>query len=319
MQHSPPEYPVAPPAAPVPGLDDEVQNDAAAPLAAAIEAVSTCRLPPFWRAKPDLWFMQAEAALQISRVRGDESKFNLVLSMLDPDTLSDIEDVIRSPPAQNKYAALKNAILSRLTDSADRQLLKLFTQLELGDKRPSQLLRHMRGLAGSHVTDEVLRVKWLDLLPVSAQRLLRILKTTCLEELAAMADEIVDGSASVASTSIQAPPPAEQQLVVAAAGTRQATPPARLASQDSIAAELSSIRLALAQLIGLNREVIARLDSTVSYHGRGRSQRPRSHARSRSPSAGGPVGPCHYHRRWGAKARNCLQPCSFSSGGDAGN
>ncbi|XP_032688866.1 uncharacterized protein LOC116852521 [Odontomachus brunneus] len=214
---------------------------------ATIEAVGSCRLPPFWRAKPDFWFVQAEAALQLSRVRGDESRYNMVLSMLDPDTLTDIEDVIRSPPATERYQALKQAILSRLTDSADRQLLKLLTQLELGDKRPSQLLRHMRGLA-SRVPDDVLRVKWLDLLPVSAQRLLRILKSPTLEELAAVADEIVETAPSVASA---APPASEppNTVTVSSVGSSSSSRSDSQGLSDRVASELASLRVTLAQLI----------------------------------------------------------------------
>lgn len=83
-------------------------------------------------------------------------------------------------------------VLRRFTDSADRQLHKLLTDLELGDKKPSQLLRHMRLFAGERVSEDVLRVKWLDLLPPSTRRLLCIFKASSLEELATAADELRD-------------------------------------------------------------------------------------------------------------------------------
>ncbi|XP_032690758.1 uncharacterized protein LOC116853695 [Odontomachus brunneus] len=195
--------------------------------AAAIEAVSSCRLPPFWRAKPDFWFVQAEAALQVE-----------------------------------KYHTLKSAILTRLTDSADRQLLKLFTQLELGDRRPSQLLRHMRGLSANRVPDDVLRVKWLDLLPVSAQRLLRILKTPSLEELATMSDEIVEASPGVAAASLSS---SEPESASSAVGVSR--PPSRSGSEDQfdrLTAELASMRVSLAQVVGLNREILSRVEGLDS-------------------------------------------------------
>ena len=46
----------------------------------------------------------------------------------------------------------------------------MLSQLELGDKKPSQLLRDMRVLAGDKVSENVLRVKWLDYLPGATTR-----------------------------------------------------------------------------------------------------------------------------------------------------
>lgn len=71
------------------------------------------------------------------------SKYHLVVSALDPDSLQDVADILKKPPSANLYPHLKSHIMSRFSDSADRQLQKLLTELELGDKKPSQLLRQM--------------------------------------------------------------------------------------------------------------------------------------------------------------------------------
>lgn len=126
----------------------------------AIDAVSHCQLPLFWRAKPDLWFLQVEAIFYMHRVRGDDTKYNMVFTMLDPESLQEVKDIIRTPPRTDKYVSLKGAIFARLADSADRQPFKLFTQLELGDRKPLQLLHHMRALAGP---SDILRIKWFEL------------------------------------------------------------------------------------------------------------------------------------------------------------
>ena len=97
------------------------------------------------------------------------------------------------------------AILNRLSESADRQIHKMLTQLELGGKRPSHLLRDMGALAGDKVLEDVLCVRWMDYLPVSVQRLLRVFKpSTSLEELSAAADELVDPGATALPSSAAA-------------------------------------------------------------------------------------------------------------------
>ncbi|CAB0042248.1 unnamed protein product [Trichogramma brassicae] len=114
----------------------------------------------------------------------------MILTVLDPETISEVSDIIRAPPAQDRYTTLKDAIVARLTDSPDTQLHKLLGTIELGDKKPSQLLLQMRTLAGARASNDILRVRWLDLLPDSTRRLLTIIKNQTIDELAAVADEL---------------------------------------------------------------------------------------------------------------------------------
>ncbi|CAB0028292.1 unnamed protein product [Trichogramma brassicae] len=158
--------------------------------APAVNAVGNCRLPAFWRSDPDLWFLQVEAQFNIHQVTSDSTRFNMILTVLDPETISEVSDIIRAPPVQDKYTTLKDAIVARLTDSPDTQLHKLLGTIELGDKKPSQLLLQMRTLAGARASNDILRVRWLDLLPDSTRRLLTIIKNQTIDELAAVADEL---------------------------------------------------------------------------------------------------------------------------------
>ena len=245
-----------------------------APPAIAIDAVSNCRLPPFWRANPDLWFFQVEAAFEVHRVQGDSAKMNLVIGKLDPDTIQVVADVLRSRPAANRYESLKTVILKRLTDSADRQLHKLLTQLELGDRKPSQLLREMRSLAGNRVSDDVSRVKWLDLLPSTACRLLTIFKAPNLDVLARAADELVDSDPSVTAAGYP---------------SQQASTPSPTPSRDPLAGELAAQRQTLSQLIVLTRENLerSRRHGDQQHSSRSQSRSPgRQRGRSTSANAG---------------------------------
>lgn len=54
---------------------------------------------------------------------------------------------------------LKQAILDHTTDSSEQKLRKLFTQLELDDSKPSQLLRKIRTMTGFLINEDGLRDK----------------------------------------------------------------------------------------------------------------------------------------------------------------
>lgn len=254
-----------------------------------------------------MWFLQVESQFQIHNVSSDTTKYHLVVSTLDHETIGEVSDVIRSPPASEKYSGLKTAILSRLTDSPDAQLHKLLTDVQLGDKRPSQLLRHMRTLAGSRVGDDLLRIKWLDLLPQHTRRMLLLIKNQTLEELAAVADEVHDLGPSVMATSHR----------TSSAFSPERAQPSLAEPNDHLAQQLASLSLAVAQLTAITREALGE----PSFHRqRGRSasrdnQKPRT--RSSTPAGNPRTGHCWYHANFGTRATKCRQPCSFANSVDS--
>ncbi|CAG9577517.1 unnamed protein product [Danaus chrysippus] len=69
------------------------------------------------------------------------------------------------PPAVDKYQAVKTRLLAAYEKSDVKNFQKLISGLELGDQKPSQLLRKMRELSSGMVTDEGLRIEWLNQLP----------------------------------------------------------------------------------------------------------------------------------------------------------
>ena len=139
----------------------------------SVDSVHQCRMPPFCTVN---------------------TKYHLVVGALDPGAIQEVSDLLRNPPSQNKYNAIKTLMLSRLTDSADRQLQKVLNELELREKKSSQLLRQMRSLAGDRATEDVLRVRWHALLPTNTQKLLKIFRSTDLNEQAEAADQLHDTS-----------------------------------------------------------------------------------------------------------------------------
>ena len=111
--------------------------------------------------------------MQINQVHSDHLKCGLVVSALGVETLADVGDLLVNPPENDKYQALKAKILERLTDTPERQLQKVFSELQLDGRKPSQLFRHMRVLAGNLANDNVIRARWLALLPCHVQNILK--------------------------------------------------------------------------------------------------------------------------------------------------
>lgn len=84
--------------------------------------------------------------------------------------------------------------MKRTSVSEQRRLRQLLSDVELGDRKPSQLLRRMRQLLGSRKFDEaLLRQLFLQRLPTHVQSILAASKdSVTLEDLAELADCILD-------------------------------------------------------------------------------------------------------------------------------
>ncbi|XP_058810382.1 uncharacterized protein LOC131675421 [Phymastichus coffea] len=260
-----------------------------------VASVTKCRLPDFWPGRAKLWFYKVEADFNVGRIKSDDSKFNLVIRALDHVALDEVADIIRNPPAQNKYEALKSRILERLADSAEKQLEQMLTCMQLGDKKPSQLYRQMAELAGNNATEDLLKTRWLTLLPQHARNTLKIFKAKCtLQELLDAADAILDSNTSPATLSIDAP---------------------SILATHHRAPDFSEIRTLLSELISVSREILIRVSSPPSsptgtaQHNTSAQRRSRSQSRPR-PHANGI---CYYHNRFGAAASRCSLPCAWLS------
>lgn len=257
--------------------------------AARIEAVARLKLPDLWRAHPAAWFMKAEALFTAHRITADQTKFSHVVAALDADTFIQLQDAIQAAPSTGKYEHLKQTVISRFADSADRSLQKLLNEMSLGADRPSQLLAKMKNLSQSRISDDVLRVRWAALLPANVQPLLKILPSTSLNELALLADRLLEGQGQVSEVQLQQP----AEVCAAAPGT-------------SLQRQLDDLRT-----------IVTALTTQLAEQ---RLSRPRGRSRSRSHSRRLSRGPspqrrndswCFYHNRFGQSARNCASPCTF--------
>lgn len=254
----------------------------------------SAKLPAFWSDKPAVWFSQAEAQFSISGITADSTKYGYVVTQLDTRVAAELEDILCGPEENRTYAKLKENLISRLSLSEERRVKKLISEEEMGDRKPSQYLRHLRSLAGSStaVSDKLLKQIWLQRLPSTASAILTSQSQLELDALAQLADRIVE----------VAPAPAPAVFAV----NNKVTPNA----PDPVLEQLSKLTAQIAALTSNNNQQ--------------REQHFRSRSRSRSFSREQPSRKqnndlCWYHSQYKEKARKCTEPCAYKTGNANGN
>ncbi|XP_041973958.1 uncharacterized protein K02A2.6-like [Aricia agestis] len=179
-------------------------------LVSDISAVSVqSRMLPFWRQHPRAWFLHFEAVVDPLKT-SDDQKYRYLLQQLQQTDLEHITDILYDPTASKKYEKVKQRLLETYDTSDVKNFQKLVSGLELGDLKPSQLMRKMKELASGMITDEGLRIEWMNRLPAQVRVILSINKESSLETLAAMADKMVEYAEvpSVAAVTATCPAPA---------------------------------------------------------------------------------------------------------------
>lgn len=165
------------------------------------------RVPPFWPERADLWFVQLEAQFAIAGITADSTKFYHVISQLEQRYLIQVDDVVNKPPADGKYEKIKETLISRLTPSNKDCLRQVVKYEELGNRKPSQLLRHMRSLGRSAMTDEMLLFLWSTRQPAPVQAFIATQPSNMdLDTLAELADKVNEVSTQPILTTPSANP-----------------------------------------------------------------------------------------------------------------
>ena len=85
------------------------------------------------------------------------TKLSDVDSSLQHECSQEIQDIPLHPPTDQPYGYLKAEVIKCTSASEPKHLHQLFTSEELGDRKLSQLLHHMRQLLGDNHLDERIR------------------------------------------------------------------------------------------------------------------------------------------------------------------
>lgn len=209
----------------------------------------------------------------------EASRSNYVVGSLSHEYATEVRDLILAPPEDTPYDVLKEQLVQRTAASDQRRLQQLFNTEQLGDRKPTQLLRRMNQLLGDNAAGTAaafLRELFLQRLPANVRMVLTSTpQTVSLVELAALADRVVE---------VAAPRVAEIDAAI------------------QRPSELSQLKAEVARL--------KRLRGSRRSHSRDRSSSPAGSRPSTSDL-------CWYHQRYGNDARKCKSPCTKSENAQA--
>ena len=152
------------------------------------------KVPPFNAHDPDLWFSMIEASFKSACVITDATKFGYVVGALDSKFAQEVRDIIVNLPATGQYEKLRTKFVKRLATTQAQKTRRLLEHEEIGDRKPSQFLCHLRSLAGTVVPDKVISTLWLGRFPQTIQGILATHKDDDLDATAELADAIADAS-----------------------------------------------------------------------------------------------------------------------------
>ncbi|XP_048487134.1 uncharacterized protein LOC125490830 [Plutella xylostella] len=251
--------------------------------------------PQFSPEKPAIWFALMEAQFNLSKITSDETKFYHILSNLEPQYADLVEELVLNPPATDKYEKLKTELIRTLSQSKAKKLQRLLDREEIGDRKPSHFLRHLRNLAGPGLPEEFLSGIWTSRLPSSIQTILASQPTASLETLADLADrihEVVPPSPQVASTSHHTSPGS---------------------SMDQMAKQIAELTQ---QVRALSMQSHRSRSRSRNNHAQTRHSA-RSRERSQSSYRKHPL--CWYHGKFGSRAKTCIRPCDYKAENSLGN
>ncbi|XP_072172526.1 uncharacterized protein [Diadema setosum] len=287
----PSQAPVEPVQPPI----DDATSKPSTDIAVDNAAVANIKLPPYWPQDPLVWFAQVEAQFTTRRITKEDSKYAYVVSSLSPDIAQEVRDLLIAKPAVQPYTTLKTALVARTSESEQRRLQQLLTEEELGDRKPTQLLRRMKQLLGDRaLEDSILRQLFVQRMPTNVQQILASSSDSLtVTQLAELADRILAVTAPSFVNAMTAPP--------------QTTPTSNQHLQDQIHRLTMQVETLTMQLRNRERSL---------SRGRSAIRRNRQHtSRSSSPAvpaqtpASDDNGECWYHQTYGEHARRCQPPC----------
>ncbi len=183
-----------------PSPDGHATGADATPAAAALSTVSL-KLPPFWPRDPEVWFLQVEAQFSTRGITSQKTRFDYIVASLSPEIATEVRDLLLRPPAEQPYVVLKAELTKCTTASKQQQLQELISGVELGDRKPTQVLRRMQQLLGDQLAGPdsatFLKELFLQRLPANVRMVLACADpATELGKLAEMADKILEVSAT---------------------------------------------------------------------------------------------------------------------------
>ena len=210
-----------------------------------------------------------------------------------------------NPPAENPYTRLKSEFVKRTSASEQQRLHQLLNVEQLGDRKPTQLLRRMQQLLGERQLEPSIMMQlFLQRLPTNAQLILASSKDTLdTESLAKLADKTLEVTPTHSTTptlSTVAPP-----------STPQPDPSTELRELRELVSQLTTTINNFSLNFSPSRQPRrSPSKSNTRRHASPHNHNKRDHLNQEQDP---PPHVCWYHTKFGRSAKKCCKPCSFTS------
>lgn len=151
------------------------------------------KIPKFFRANPETWFMRVEASLRSASITTESTKADFVIAELDDEIVESLNDLISQiPQPEDLFQQIKKRIIGTYASSAEENLRKLLKGQISTTGKPSLPLNRLRGLNEANCSDEILRTIFNEHLPATTRAILAASEISDLNKLAQMADKIAE-------------------------------------------------------------------------------------------------------------------------------
>ena len=167
----------------------------------------TAPFPGFLKNDPVLWIAQVTAYLNYLGVESQEDRFSFTVVTIGEPAVHMLRDLIIQPPLHEPFNRLRDAIVQRFSTPKRLRLRQLLAGERIGDRTPSQFLRHLQCLAGDTrepLNAALLREFFIQGLPIDVQLALAAYDyDAALETLAAAADRATEVSSGFVASANQ--------------------------------------------------------------------------------------------------------------------
>jgi len=258
-------------------LGQQVPTAALQPVAVAHIVV---KLADFLVSDPDVWFFQTEAEFERALITVSRTMYQNVLPRLPEAVAVSMRSLLQriDNTTQDAYEQLKAGLLHKYGKTKWQRGFAIIDHPDIGDRRPSQLMSDMLALLpAENVPDTLFLCHFLRRLPVSMRDHLAAADCNTAEEMAMHADRLWDARAGQPISHVS---PLDSSID---AVDRRSTSPGD-----------------------------ARRTPGGHYAQRGKRGRGGQNSGGKPPRSATPGVLCRFHTKWGARARDCEKPCSWS-------
>jgi len=153
------------------------------------EAHVAIKPPQFFRNSPETWFTQIESQFILANITKSETKYHHLISFLPEDIACEVIS-----PTVKTYEDLKSAVINYLKANKHQLIETALSAIELGDKRPSQLVNAVKkrfAEIGLKADDAIIKSRLLTALPFHIRTALVGHEAAALEQYAKISDSMM--------------------------------------------------------------------------------------------------------------------------------